>query len=292
MEAQHRLRLAADEADAIVERLRLSAPIDPLKIVRSENPFIRAGGKNLGNLYDGKLEYQPDRNLFLLFFNTKYDEGRKPHDHHPRTRFSISHELGHYYLPRHRAFLMRRRKPHASRGEMRSDLWMEREADTFAASILLPTHLARPMINRSQLSLANLQSIGDHFKASLVSTTFRAVCLSDYPCAVAGIRDGAVMWMFPSNSLIDAGIYPNKGFLPEGAQDPWSNFQTGIADTSEDDGVVADWFKTFNREDLDDVCVHEEYIPVPSMRTLLVLLTLDESDLCQDDEDEQDEDSD
>ena len=51
MEGQHRLHRAASEADAIVERLRLTAPIDPLEIVRSEKPFIRAGGSNLGDLY-------------------------------------------------------------------------------------------------------------------------------------------------------------------------------------------------------------------------------------------------
>lgn len=288
MEAQHRLRLAASEADAIVERLRLPRPIDPIEIVRSERPFIRAGGKDLGNLYDGKLEYLPNRNLFLLFFNTKYDHGRL-NDHHPRTRFSISHELGHYFLARHRAYLMQKRKTHSSRGELRSDVWMEREADTFAASILLPKHLAQPIINEAPLSLERLLAIKDDFNASLVSTTFRAVSLSDFPCAVAGIRDGVVAWMFPSESLIQAGIYPTRGILPVQAQTPLEDFQAGMTESSEGDGTVSDWFQTFSREDLDDVYVHEEYIPVPSMGTLLVLLTIDESDVFQDDDDELEE---
>jgi len=292
MEAQHRLQLAANNADAIVERLRLSAPVDPMKIVQSERPFIRAGGKDLGNLYDGKLEYLSDRNLFLLFFNTKYDRGRLLNDHHPRTRFSISHELGHYFLLRHRAYLMQKRKSHSSRGELRSDVWMEREADTFAASILLPKHLAQTVINKEPLSLPRLRNIANDFNASLVSTTFRAVSLSDFPCAVAGIRDGIIAWMFPSESLVQAGIYPSKGYLPAHAQVPWSDFQTGMAEESEGDGTVVDWFQTFAREDLDDVYVHEEYIPASSMGTLLVLLTVDETDVFQDDEEDSDDDDD
>lgn len=292
MEAQHRLHLAASDADAIVERLGLPAPVDPLEIVRSEKPFIRAGGKDLGDLYDGKLEYVANRNLFLLFFNTKYDRGWPPRDHHPRTRFSISHELGHYYLPRHRAYLMQKKKAHSSRGELRSDVWMEREADTFAASILLPKHLAKPVINKAQLSLPRVRSIADDFNASLVSTTFRAVSLSDFPCAIAGIRDGIIAWMFPSESLIQAGIYPSKSLLPANAREPLNDFRTGVSKASEGDGTVSDWFQTYDREDLDDVYVQEEYIPVHSMGTLLVLLTIDESDIFHVDEDDFSDDDD
>ena len=285
MEVQHRLELASSEADSIVQRLQLQAPIDPFKIVQFEKRFLRAGGKNLGNLYDGKLEYRPDRNLFLLFFNRKYDEGRAPNDHHPRTRFSICHELGHYFLPRHRAFLMKKRKPHASRGELQSDLLMEREADTFAASILLPGHLAGPVINQAPLSVLRAREIADMFGVSLVSTVFRAVRLSDFPCAVAGIRNGVVTWMFPSEALINAGIYPDKGFLPEHAREAWDRFQSGDGDVCEDGGSVDDWFQTFAIEGLDEIYVHEEYIPVHSMGTLLVLLTVDEADLTEDEDD-------
>lgn len=291
IEGQSRLLRAASEADSVVERLCLSPPIDPLDIVRSEKPFIRAGGKDLGNLCDGKLEYHSDRNLFLLFFNTKYDVGRATEDHHPRTRFSISHELGHYFLPKHRAYLMKRRTPHVSNGELRSDIWMEREADTFAASILLPKHLVSPRVNQSPLSLSRIRTIAADFNVSLVSTMFRSVTLCEFPCAVAGIRNGVVAWMFPSQSLIDAGIYPLRGGMPPNARDAWADFQAGDADSSAADGVVSDWFQTYDQDDYGDVYVQEEYLPVPSMSTLVVLLTIDEVDIAAEDEDEEIEDS-
>lgn len=290
MAEQNRLQLAGKEADAIVERLGLCPPIDPLAIARSERPLLRAGGRDLGNRYDGRLEYHKDKNRFLLFFNTRYDIGLPLGEHHPRTRFSISHELGHYFLDRHRAYLMRKSQPHPSAGEFRSAVMLEREADSFAASLLLPTRLARPLVNSAVRSVARLGEIADHFQASLVSTTFRSVRLSDFPCAVAGIRDGTVVWMFPSESLIEAGIYPTKGTLPRNAQQPWSQFQSGIAANSENEGRVNDWFQTYDRNHLDTVYVTEEYLPVPTMGTLLVLLTLDEADVFDAEDEESDDD--
>lgn len=285
---KNRLLMAGREADAIVEGLGLTAPIDPLAIVRSEKPLIRAGGGDFGNRYDGKLEYNPGKNRFLLFYNTKYDHGLPVGVHHPRTRFSISHELGHYFLEKHHEYLMRTHKSHPSKGEFRSDNVVEKEADSFAASILLPTRLARPVINQAELSVARISEIAEQFNASPVCTTFRSVALSDYPCAVAGIRGGEVAWMFPSDALIQAGIYPNKNFLPTNAQEPWAEFQVEVADQSENEGRVREWFNVYDNDDLERVPVTEEYIPVNSMGTLLVLLTMEEADVFPD-EDEEDE---
>jgi IrrE N-terminal-like domain len=286
MAESNRLLTAGREADAVVERLGLSAPVDPLAIVRSEKPFLRAGGSDFGNRYDGMLEYHRSKNRFLLFYNTKYDVAALPGTHHPRTRFSIGHELGHYFLERHRAYLMKFGRAHPSKGEFRSDLIVEKEADSFAASILLPTKLARPMINSAELSVKRISDIAGRFNASFVCTTFRSVALSDFPCAVAGIRGGEVAWMFPSDALIKAGIYPNKPFLPANAREPWAEFQVGVANQSENEGRVREWFKVYDKEDLNRVHVTEEYIPVTSTGTLLVLLTMDESDVFPEDEEE------
>ncbi len=46
--------------------------------------------------FDGQIEYHRANNRFLLFYNTKYDDPQTG-EHHPRTRFSFGHELGHYF---------------------------------------------------------------------------------------------------------------------------------------------------------------------------------------------------
>src|SRR6185369_4065128 len=86
---------AGQQADAMIARMRPSCPIDPLKIARDEYPRLRVGGKNFGNSFDGKLKFVLKERYFALMYNTKYDIGCSLGEHHPRTRFTIAHELGH-----------------------------------------------------------------------------------------------------------------------------------------------------------------------------------------------------
>jgi hypothetical protein len=285
MKEQHLQEMAGKQADELVLRLKACNPVDPLAVARSEEPLLRAGGRNLGNRYDGKLEYHRRKNCFLLFFNTKYDSGLSPGEHHPRTRFSIGHELGHFFLDHHRAYLMRGGKPHRSTSEYLTELPVEREADSFAASLLLPTHLVRPIVNQAELSVDRIAGIARDFGASVISTAIRCVRLSHFPCAVAGIRDGEVAWMFPSEAVIEGGFYPKKGHLPSDAESPWVDFQAGAEDVVKVDGYARHWFQTYEHEHLESVYVTEEYVPVHVLGTLLVLLTMDENDVSPDDED-------
>src|SRR5688572_20623786 len=195
---QFALQKAGWQAEAIVRRLNLSPAIDPLQIAKDEYPFLRTGGRNFGDRFDGKLRYSSEKKCFVLMYNTKYDATYPPGKHHPRTRFSIAHELGHYFLEHHHAYLSHGGKTHASIGEFRSNVSIEREADAFAASLLLPSHLLSPIVNAQALSLTRIQQLADTFETSLTSTAIRSVQLSHFPCALAAIRQGSIVWMFPS----------------------------------------------------------------------------------------------
>lgn len=279
MAEQHHQDKAARTADEIVARLQLQPPIDPLKVAATEQRLLRTGGNDLGSRYDGKLEFVRNRGLFLLYYNTKYDLGLPEGEHHPRTRFSISHELGHFFIDHHHQSLRNGARPHRSTGEFCTAHQIEREADAFAANLLMPTQFARPVVNQAELSMKRIEVIAKEFGVSMVSAAIRSVRLSDYPCALAGFRGGQVAWMFPSQTLIDSGIYPNRGFMPTNANRPWENLKSDSVDQSETEGHVKDWFRTFGNDDLDEVWVTEDYHPVPIMDTLLVLLSIDEADL-------------
>jgi IrrE N-terminal-like domain len=291
-ETERRLQAAAGEqADALVTRLGLTVPIDPFKVIASEAPFLVAGGRDFGGRFDGKLKYNREKNRFLLLFNTKYDAGLPPGTHHPRTRFSIAHELGHYFNDAHHDYLLRGGKPHPSSSEYRTNVQMEREADAFAASLLLPTQFAGPVVNKHELTLERLDAIAGDFQASLVSTAIRAVRLSGDPCAVAGLRDGEIAWMFPSDRLIEARCYPGKQALESAfAQSRWKAFAASDNARASRDGMLRHWFQLFGREEeLHDVEVTEQFLPVRVMDTLVVLLTMDDGDLFRDEEEEDDE---
>lgn len=150
----------------------------------------------------------------------------------------------------------------------------------------MPGYLARPVVNRKELTLERLDEIASTFETSLVSTAIRTVRLSDYPCAVAGIRDRRIAWMFASDRLVEASCYPGKRVLESStAQRQWQNFIGGSADRASADGMARHWFEMYEREDeLHHLYVTEEFLPVQVMNTLVVLLTVDEDDLLKIDE--------
>ncbi len=279
------------QADELVKRLKLTAPIDPLAIAKTEYDFLRTGGDDLGERYDGKLEYDKGKKRFLLYYNTKYDRGMPDGRHHPRTRFSISHELGHYFIEYHHDHLFNGGAPHESNGEFKNSSTMEREADAFAASLLLPTHLADPVLNNGELTLKTIEKVASDFQASLLCTTIRGIRLSDLPCAVAGLRGGSIAWMFPSKPLIAAKCYPGKKEIESpAAKLRWAAFSGGDDERHEEDGLLRHWFQTFDRdEELCEVEVTQAFLPVRITGTLVVLLTMDEDDLVPEEQEEEDD---
>jgi len=260
------------------------APVDPLAVVESEAPILVARGDDFRDRFDGQLEYHSSKRRFLLLYNTKYDRGDK---HHPRTRFSIAHELGHYFIEAHHAHLRRGGKPHPSRDEFASAVDMEREADAFAAGLLMPSVLIGPRVNESDLSLDRIRELADEFQMSLVSTAIRGSQVSHFPTAVAGIRDGNVMWQFQADCLVEAGCYPGeRGPLRSAAaRDAWREFQAGGDVRTRGTSFVKEWFRTYDKAELDHRSVTEEYLPVPTMETLVVVLSIPEDELYDDEED-------
>ena len=277
---RNRQERATRLAEDLVSDLGLSTPpIDPLAIAAGEKPLLVAKGGDVGELFDGQLEYHGSKNRFVLLFNTKYDRGAS--EHHPRTRFSIGHELGHFYLPEHRSYLEGGGEWHGSRSEFRADAGIEREADAFAAGLLLPRQLLMARVRGRELTLRLLDQIVESFETSRVATAWRCVDVTDQPCALFAIRDGRVAWRQVSEMAIKAGCYPSQDrhLRSDGARDAWGAFERGSAQEAEKETLLGSWFETYERRDLDEVVVTEQFIPVPVMKTLLILITMDESDV-------------
>ncbi len=278
IEAQ-RQKLAATKAAEVLEAFGYSVPVDPLAIAAHEGRRrLRLCGTDLGDAFDGQLEYHHAKGCFLLIFNTKYDGGGGMH--RPRTRFSIAHELGHYHLEDHRSHLLRGGRPHASKGEFIVDAIVEREADAFAAALLLPTQDVRAIVNRSPFSLATVQSVADTFDVSLVSAALRAVNLSHFPAAVAGLPLGGTPWLAWSTAFKDAGCFRRSSReLPSvDAARQLELFRLGLAKPCQHDSKLGEWFHLPDDGHLDDVLVTEQYVPIGSMGMLLVVISADEDD--------------
>ncbi len=275
----NREKRAADLACDILEAAGLmSAPVNPVAVASLEYPRLVMKSGDFKDAFDGRLEYHVASDRFILFFNTKYDSTNN--DHHPRTRFSISHELGHYYLDDHRGFLMRGGGAHSSTSEFVADDIVEREADAFAAGLLMPSKLFCPIVNEKEPTIQRIKSIADDFQTSWVSTAIRSVSVSDFPCEIVGLREARVAWRFPSPALIEGGCYPlSKGAIPSStAREQREKFSQGEFTEGEFSAQPSHWFRSYGPAEK-TFTVTEQYLPVPTMGTLLVLLTVPESDL-------------
>lgn len=283
----HRVEQAGQLASTIIAACGITQPlVDPIKIASIDAGRLTISGDDFGDSFDGQLEYHKPQRHFLLFYNNKYDTQMPDGEHHPRTRFSIAHELGHFYIEEHRMFLMNGGQGHGSKSEFVTDFAIEREADFFAANLLMPETLIRPDVNKCQLNLTRLKWLSQRYQTSLLSTAIRCVQLTPFPCSLVAIRDGEVVWRFVSQGFIDGGCYPlpKAQLRPTEAIEQWKQNERGNAITASEYVSAAQWFQTYERFADSGLWVRQEYLPVVVTGFLLVLVTADERDLIPEEE--------
>ena len=118
-------------------------------------------------------------------------------------RFSIAHELGHYFLPGHLDAVLGDRDVHESHAEFASADRYELEADHFAASLLMPRCLFSTALRRADDGIAAVERLADICGTSLTSTAIRYTqCTSD-PVAIVVSTGGSIDYCFVSDALRD-----------------------------------------------------------------------------------------
>ena len=97
-----------------------------------------------------------------------------------RQRFSIAHELGHWLL--HRGQLMMCRSEEIE-SPSNSSKGFERDADTFAAALLMPRYLFAPAVERvaRKEPWTQVGLLAEEFKTSALATALRLVNLDLWP---------------------------------------------------------------------------------------------------------------
>jgi len=125
----------------------------------------------------------------------------------PTGRFSIGHELGHYWLHRRHAMDAR-----CSVDDMRtwhSSRTLETEANAFAAAFLLPSLLVEEALDGQAPSMDIVRSLAGDFGMSLTATAIRLVRLSEEPCAVVVATAGSIDFVIRGDDFwpwIESGV--------------------------------------------------------------------------------------
>jgi hypothetical protein len=172
--------------------------VDLLTIFSEEGILLAPG--IYGKTFCGRIEYHAAEKKFLVFY--PMSDGSIS----PRTRFSLAHELGHYYLPHHNSALLAG-AAHNSLPGFICDEEMEREADEFAASLLIPTeYLTGKMKNRSFMTLANIVAMAKEMQSSITAAAIRYCKFVDEACGVLLSKDGKVVFYLPSRKARLTGL--------------------------------------------------------------------------------------
>lgn len=161
-------------------------------------------------------------------------------------RFSISHELGHYFIEGHPEALLTT-GVHQSRAGFVSGDPFEQEADHFAAALLMPEAPFKKAIADRDAGLACVEALRKECETSLTATAIRYCTLTSDGVAVICTTGDAVDWCFMSDGLKQAkgltflrkGIGVPSGTITAQFNASPENVRTGQRD--EGQGRLSDW---------------------------------------------------
>jgi hypothetical protein len=230
-------------------------PVDVLDLARQEE--IEVGSLARGSYseeFSGRIEFHPEIQRFLLFHP---EVGTA--DFPSRVRFSIAHELGHYYIPEHRQRLMQG-KSHDSKAGFICDDDFEKEADHFASVFLLPTFALRSKLgHRGFLTLQQILDLANEWKTSATSAVLRYIKFASEPCAAVVSRTGKVLYYVPSEEAQEIGFkYLGKREVPSGTPTMKASSLAGSKKIIEGNTSTNTWFSARRA----DANIWEEAFPL------------------------------
>lgn len=119
----------------------------------------------------------------------------------PRARFSIAHELGHYFIDEHRKKLLAQPPQPSLCGLFDANECREEdEADHFAANLLMPPSRFKDAAHGQGSPLETILSLSRKFDTSLTATALQFINhVSDRCMVIRWTPNGTLAWAIPGN---------------------------------------------------------------------------------------------
>lgn len=190
--------------------LQFEEKITPLeRIVEDENLDVFYDNYE-SNTFDGMTIF--DKGLFYIHLNL--DNGNRADKE--RGRFTLAHELGHYFIDTHRIGLKNGLlEPHPSHTNKSNFFSIEREADYFASCLLMPEERFRKDIGNKKFGIEVIDFLRTEYKVSRTACALRFADIGNYPLLVVFAENNKVKWAyssedFPFKVLINDNIVPQN----------------------------------------------------------------------------------
>lgn len=283
MKRSLKLKAATRRGEQIAEEYGFTEfPVDPLKIIRDENITIEAKAPDQKGVSGGIIFYGNDVGIF---YATNIDNDGYQ-------RFTIGHELGHYFLEGHPEALQAIAPVHVSRaGFSQGKDFIELEADHFSAGLLMPSHLVKEVLDKHAVGLEGILELAEQAICSVTATAIRVAQCSPYPVGVVVSKGDEVAYAFLSDAFKRLGnfrYYPRKGDqLPPSATRRFNEVPSNITSARQacEETTFHEWFDGDK-----DIRLDEEIIGLGSYGYTLSVFSSDElPDDPDDDIDEDDE---
>jgi Zn-dependent peptidase ImmA (M78 family) len=172
----------------------------PLEQV-AKNELIEVIYDNYGKpSFDGITWFEPETDNFYIHLNTAQCNFSK----NTKGRFTLAHELGHYYIPSHRLGLMNGTlKPHGSVNYLSNQIaWqIERDADAFASSLLMPESSLNTFIKGRRFNFGVIEAIANKYRVSKSAAAIRFANIGNCPIMVVFAERGRIKWAIHSSDF-------------------------------------------------------------------------------------------
>ena len=168
--------------------------------VYPQDPIIDVMGGDLPG-FEGALVRVPERKGWGILYNKRIAAAG-------RINFTLAHEFGHYLLHRVAYPQGIRCSAEDVSGRMTELRFIEREADLFAADLLMPLDDFRRQIGpRESISIDQLSHCADHYEASLIAVTLRWLAYTERRAIMVVSRDGFILWARSSENALKTRAY-------------------------------------------------------------------------------------
>lgn len=186
-------------ANEIAERYE--TPIPLLDIAEEE--LIKVIFDDYGSAtFDGLTWFEAETDDFFIHLNTNRTRNNKPKS--VKGRFTLAHELGHYFVPHHRLGLMNGElKPHGSFNFLTNQsAWqLERDADAFASNLLMPTNSVKEFIKGRRFDFSVIEDIAEKYQVSKSAAALRFTGIGNTPIMAVFAVDGKIQWVSRSEDF-------------------------------------------------------------------------------------------
>lgn len=254
-----------DELSATLKAREFVNKVNPTAIPASMAAYAGHIGATIQKSYD----LGDDEDGFSAMKpNGKYGICVNGNQTEERQRFTVCHELAHIVLGLPSEHTSDPSWSYAKRTPN------EILCDVFAAELLLPYKLFRPLVADQDCSLAAVDDLADRFEASVIATGSRFATMTIYPCAFVLAERGKVRFSSRSAKMREARAWISTRMdLPDGSvAKRRREGDDGVGPEEVDPGI---WFEDLDR----DGTFFEDARHVAKYDQTIALLWCEEEDL-------------